>query len=144
MKSRREDPLVETLSIEPDEHDLSLWFGASVNDQCKPERKLLTGILLRAIHDYTRMYVRKGSNTLMVSSGNTATAEEWLFDEGRDDEFSYVWVCEHLDIEPDCLRERLRMIRDLVKSGVSVHRSTAHRADLEKVMTEKLKLIRGE
>lgn len=57
-----------------------------------PERNLLMAVLERAILDYV---------------GNTAkdveNAKEWIFDKQEQpySEFSFPWVCHHLDLEPE-------------------------------------------
>ena len=66
-----------------------------------PERRLLVALLRRALFDYV--------------SGATAerrAAKEWLFDEaGPDDDFSFRWVCQQLDFQPDMVLSRIKSIR---------------------------------
>ena len=72
-----------------------------------PERNLLLAILNRAVLDYL---------------GNQAVernaAKDWLFDEDAAEEsFSYYWVCQHLGINADYLREGIEDLKQSSKGS---------------------------
>ena len=71
-----------------------------------PERRLLLAILERAILDYV------GNEPEEVEA-----AEAWLFenlDEPQNEEFSFPWVCEHLDLN---MADVAQMIRAMPRRG---------------------------
>jgi hypothetical protein len=65
-----------------------------------PERRLLLAILERAILDYV------GNDAREVQE-----AQEWLFedgDNGRNPQFSFAWLCEQLDLDPDKITRHIK------------------------------------
>lgn len=72
----------------------------AVNKTGTPERRLLLGILERAILDFV------GNDAREVES-----AEEWLFGELDDpsfERFSFSWVCQELDLDLYMIAEKIR------------------------------------
>ena len=67
-----------------------------------PERNLLVAMLERALLDYF------GNQEIERSE-----ADDWLFDERADenDEFSFPWICAHLELDPERVRNRLLVMR---------------------------------
>lgn len=64
-----------------------------------PEKRLLVAILKRAINDYLGRV-----NTDNRLTGHEAEdAGRWLYELGKDHKtpFSFSWICEYLDIEPN-------------------------------------------
>jgi hypothetical protein len=81
------------------DQDFSQIFGAP-NMTGTPERRLLLAILERAILDYV------GNNPREVQE-----AEEWLFEphpHGSRSQFSFVWLCEQLDLDPVKVTKRVK------------------------------------
>ncbi len=76
-----------------------------------PERELLIAILDRAVLDYSG---REGELH--------QKAKEWIFGvQDLDNLFSYNSICEHLGINPEALRQRIRNL-DIPKNVSQAHR----------------------
>lgn len=74
-----------------------------------PERNLILAILERAILDYVGNDAKEAKR-----------AENWIFDseeefnENLTDNFSFEWVCQQLDLEPEKIS---RIIKEMPKRG---------------------------
>lgn len=91
-------------NVDIDAHEV---FG-SPNLTGTPERNLLMATLERAILDYV------GNQ-----EAEATAAEEWIFADGgkgsyTNDLFTFAWVCEHLDLEPERIAA---IIHDMPKRG---------------------------
>jgi hypothetical protein len=64
-----------------------------------PEKRLLAAILARAIVDY--LGDRRDDNKALQLG-----LPVWLF--RSEEEFSFKWICDHLELDPIALRNRLR------------------------------------
>jgi hypothetical protein len=82
------------------------------------ERDLLSSVLLRAVLDYIR------SSPLAIDPKWQRDAKQW-FDSEERTPFSFIWVCEHLDLEP---AEILKLIESFVKDDIKIKpRGSRHR-----------------
>ena len=76
-----------------------------------PEQELLIAILDRAVLDYC---AREGDLHIK--------AKTWLFEEGSlDDVFSFNSVCEHLNLNPEAIREKIKFL-EIPKNVSQSHR----------------------
>lgn len=90
---------MESSSYNVDNHDDEFGIFSEVNQTGTPERRLLLGILERAILDYV------GNDKKEV-----ADSTNWIFsDESAETQFSFAWVCNYLDLDP-------KVISDYIKS----------------------------
>lgn len=74
-----------------------------------PYRNLLAEILSRAIRDYII------ENKEFGSEQHKKDAKRWLCIQSNDpfpnEEFSYAWICDHLNLDPWELRERIVILQ---------------------------------
>lgn len=79
----------------------------------RPEVNLISEIVLRALQDATRGKApihRQGRDThefpevTSITTTECLSAISWLFADDRRP-FGFLWICEHLDICPDAIRE---------------------------------------
>jgi hypothetical protein len=84
-----------------------------------PEKKLIKGVLYRAICDYTQCFmedVRGNEGTvkerLRVRIKNEEEAKAWIYDDDPR-EWSFRWVCEAVDLDVNALRGALEKAREL-------------------------------
>lgn len=61
-----------------------------------PERKLLRAMMIRALMDI-------GISVSIPSAKDKREAADWIQDQSES-EFSFNWVCQHLDIDPKRMR----------------------------------------
>lgn len=82
----------------------SFGLNEAPNQTGSPERRLLLGVLERAILDYVGNDAKE-----------SASAEAWLFGANKDNpEFTFEWVCEELDLD----REKVSaLIKAMPKRG---------------------------
>jgi hypothetical protein len=99
-----------------------------------PEKALIAAVMIRAIQDYTRMHVRRKTRSRMVAEADTGSAEWWIFEEESTGPYSFFWICEHLDLDPEKCRRRIHTLFELSRDTGPVHRSTAYRPDLTQFM----------
>ena len=71
-----------------------------------PELVLLWAILERAILDYNGGCTANGHETKFMIMRR---AKLWI-NSKRDDEFSFHWICTHLDLDPDYIRKHLKSL----------------------------------
>ena len=78
--------------------------------EMSPEERLLTAMLVRAIEDLTRKSGGLGG-IIQRPDRIFEEAREWFSHQGEE-EWSYRWVLEVLDIEHETVREVVKKIRD--------------------------------
>ena len=74
-----------------------------------PERGLLTGVLRRAIWDY-----------LGSDGSESRDAEYWIFKHSGNRlrlEFSFTWICEHLNLDPQQVRASIKYHKENPQEG---------------------------
>jgi hypothetical protein len=74
----------------------------SVNETGSPERRLILGIIERAILDYVGNELKEREQ-----------AAEWIFDDENDDEdqeFTFAWACSQLDLPISRIRSKIRQM----------------------------------
>lgn len=80
-------------------------FVADINknrDPVYPEKKFLSAILARAVIDYLG---GAGADAKRVAE---RTARGWIFKkQKKKKEFSFDWVCEHLELDPESFKTYL-------------------------------------
>ena len=79
-------------------------FYGPLNQRGTPERNMLMALLERAILDYV------GNEKKEIEQ-----AGEWIFNDDDDneeplEEFSFNWVCQQLDLEPNKVAETIRLM----------------------------------
>ena len=83
------------------------YYVSSINaDVSSPEKRLLMAVLLDAIEEFKAV-------TQSARAGNEARHRRFMaWFSARDVEwpFSFEKVCEQLDLNPDCVRSRLRVL----------------------------------
>src|SRR5712691_11258697 len=72
------------------------WNAVARRQQLEPERRLLLAVLENAVRTY-RQYVFTPSRLLRE-------VEDWLFDENRDDPFSFETICDALGLSAEAVR----------------------------------------
>lgn len=85
----------------------------TLNNQASPmttpiqEMALLLAILERSIRDYLAIFEDKkyGQHAMMLE------AKEWLFNDESLEPWSYHWICQHLDIDPQMVRIRVEKLK---------------------------------
>ena len=98
--------MVKGISINTAFEDDEFEIFGSGRDASTPERRLLAAMLERAILDYV------GNDPREV-----AEAETWIFGELSESklrEFSFPWVCQHLDLQA---QEIAKIIQEMPKRG---------------------------
>ena len=79
------------------------------NGYSLPEKNLLVAMLERALLDYL------GNQRV-----ETEEAYEWMYsDADINDEFSFNWICMHLDLCPSDVRENVQAMRRRGETGAS-------------------------
>lgn len=75
-------------------------------DEFAAERRLLCEIMADAIRDF--LY-GLDPQAFYPQSNWSIAAERWFCDRRATEPCSFIWVCQHLDIDPDAAREALRL-----------------------------------
>ena len=91
------------------------WQGSGC---LQSEKKLMFAVLLDAIECFQKYAVLPGSHARRLFEN----AEEWIFENNRDWPFSFVNVCEAMEIDPSYLRKGLAKWRRLSEPQPSPHR----------------------
>lgn len=97
-----------------------------------PERELLVATLDRAVLDYY------GTNSEISSE-----ASEWIFSDEIADEdeiFSFRWICDHLSIEPNEVRERINNL-SFPKSISQAHRWLRSKVQSKTTVMDRLMIM---
>jgi hypothetical protein len=83
---------------EIDAYSSSFGLFEAANETGSPERRLLMGIIERAILDYVGNEPKE-----------KLQATEWIFNDEDDenDEFTFAWVCSQLDLPTDKIRSSI-------------------------------------
>jgi hypothetical protein len=73
-----------------------------------PETALLLAILERAVRDYLAIFEDKKYGQVKFQ----VDAKEWLWHEELEpfEPWGYHWICDHLDIEPEMVRKRIKKL----------------------------------
>ncbi len=88
-------------------------IGIERNERRTPEQRLLAAILYRAYEDLTR--------PINLAKCHKEAALDWFFDDESKEEFSFLWLCEHLDLNPAAIRRDLeeKMVGDIMITYVT-------------------------
>lgn len=106
----------------------SRFGGAAYKDECWiPEYSLLQAILIRAVQDFTRLHAKaQDGSSRMISSRESERAREWIFDDPMPyPPFTFLWICEALDIDVVKARGNILKLRQQAEKFGPIHRSEA-------------------
>ncbi len=110
----------QTVSLsEPDTLSMQRYFDSwSGTGYLQPEKRLMFAVLLDAVECFQKYPFARGNK----SSGLLKDAEEWIFEDDHDWPFSFINICDIVEIDPHYLRKglsrwRQRAIREPILAG---------------------------
>lgn len=90
-------------------------FNSIVNETGSPERRLLLGILERAILDYVGNEPKEAREAgVWIFSGSEGGSDDENRDGEKDNVFSFAGICRQLDLDPTTIAN---IIRQMPKRG---------------------------
>lgn len=120
-------------ALNPSDESPSVFSGASIlpeqfhsprrDHRFEGERNLLFALL----EDAVRCYLDNCNDRTALKRIQYVEAHDWIFSVKDRGPFSFVSVCENLDIEPDSLRAGLRIKHARIRSVALSHRDAASR-----------------
>lgn len=89
-----------------------LRFDLPEVDHTIPERRLAAAVLQRAVQDLL------DTKHHATSQKHRRCAYEWIFLDGTEEDYGFIWLCKELDLRPEHIQDALL---ERYKAGEKIH-----------------------